>query len=211
MTKNRLLLLGLAVVALLILAPAAQADIFTDTFTLGLPNNQLSSCPGPYATLDVSLNTGTHVATFTFTRLDSYLMGDGSAVGVNLAGDFSAASSFIANNSLGNPVTLTRAAIPSQVDGFGTFNLVYDAANFGPDNRFITISFSATDTGTFDWTSIASLFAPSGGGNGGFFAVSHIMCPDGTTGYAAVPVPPTVYLMGSGLLGLAWLRWRRKG
>lgn len=210
--------LALAVMAVFLLPLMAQAVtiIGTETLTLGVPNDDLASCPGPYATVGVTLFDN-DTAQFVFTALDSYAFGATKAIGLNLNGPFTAPATV--STTGGGAPTITLVPPPPhsgqhQMDGFGNMNLVYKSPNFSPSGQFTGATF--TVAGNSSWTSLANLFAASLGLDAQYFAAAHIRCADGDTGFAGngqgnqVPVPPAVYLLGSGLVGMAWLRWRRK-
>lgn len=79
-------------VAITVTARVGSALADSVSYTIGVPNSAISAYTGPYATVDVSLNTITNVATFTFTALsyggNTYLMVDSVAADVNVNGAF---------------------------------------------------------------------------------------------------------------------------
>jgi hypothetical protein len=74
----------------------------------------------------------------------------------------------------------------------------------GSPDSTTTLSLLSPDTYSFNWSNIIQLsFAPVGGSGGSFFM-------DDFKDVAGVPLPPSALLLGSGLLGLVGLGWRRR-
>jgi hypothetical protein len=222
---------ALAVGASLMLgAPSgARAD---QIYTLSTANPSLAGLTGPYATVDVHLNSATS-ATITFTSLtnggNTYLFGGAQAVDVNVNAATFTVSGITATNSfsgfLASPTPTFGGT--NNADGLGTFNATIDSFD-GFQHASDSISFTVTDvSGT--WASAASVLTPT---NSGESAAAHIYactspCTEGTggpgangsTGFAAdglAPVPgpiagaglPGLMLAGAGLL--CWLQRRRR-
>jgi hypothetical protein len=218
---KRAVMVLLAVAAVMMLPLGAQANIVLP-LTLTVPNSDLSGYNGQtFGTVDVNL-TGTS-AQFTFEANPGFLFVDGGAFSLNLATPFTA-STFTADNIFGNPITITN--VPGEVSTFGNFNISYNTGNSGanPTNsgRFYSAMF--TVTGLASGVTLDNLFAPN---ELGYIAAAHIgvIGTEGATGTLAVtgfaadgisgntppvPVPPSALLLGSGLLGLALVGWRRK-
>src|SRR5438309_8244900 len=158
-----------AVIALALTCGASAVPTTTFDSILNIGNdeggNSVGGFPGPFGTVHVSL-TG-QVATITFTGLNGFQFGDGSAVGVNVnSTSFTAAiisDSDFKDFSSGN------------VDGLGSFNLIIDNNNFS--TGFNTISFSVTNTSAVLWVTAANVLAVnSHSTNGGpIDAEPHVM------------------------------------
>jgi hypothetical protein len=213
---------GLAVaVALTFGMGSASADLI---FDLNAGNSAISGFPGPYAQVDVHLNSSTQ-ATITFTSLTNsgniYLLGDGGTVGVNVnATSWTLGTITGSNAGTGfTPGPYSNGGSGNE-DGFGVFNQTINSFD-GFTHSSDTVSFTLTDTsGT--WSSAASVLAANASGN---LAAAHIFVTSSpanaangavVTGFASgnggpppsVPAPPSVVLLGVGALGLAGLRFR---
>jgi hypothetical protein len=196
--KRKLLIL-LAVLAVACWAPAALAD----TYYLTAPNSALSGYPGPYVQVDITVSGGN--ATFTYTGLTqdgyTYWLGD----------------SHLANFNTNN--TVSSLSLPAGYSDTGGWNGGSDFGYMsnttkvnGGANPAPSLTFTANDT----FANVADVLTPNADG----YALSaHVFVYNSanpgvgdalTTGFAGVPIPPTVFLMGSGLLGLGLLGWRRK-
>jgi hypothetical protein len=209
----------LAVAAVMMLPLVAGATIFTDYLSLGTANSALTGTIGPWADVAVELNTDTDTAKFTFQTLSTYQFTDGEAIAVNLRPTFTAPDSISTTNISGGSLTLNLQDGSGNVDGFGVFNVRYTSGNSSAAYRFTHAEFIVSNV---DAVSIADLFAPTYDKKGeklyGYFAGAHIGLPgSATTGFVAdgdqgvyVPLPPSALLLGSGLLGLGLVGWRRK-
>jgi len=215
-----------AIMALALLAPAAQADVFTST--LNVPNSAISGFPGPYGTLTITTTSPT-TATVLFTANSGFLFGDGGSVDLQVNAASFTETNVVLTGASGTgfntpSCTMGGAACPAgsgQVDGFGVFNLTNNLYD-GFTNAASQISFTLTNTsGT--WANAASVVTL----NANLFdAAAHIfVCATAAcastaggaiaTGFAGegpgVPVssPGTLALLGTGLAALGFIRRRR--
>ncbi len=125
----------------------ASADLI---FTLGSGNSAIAGFTGPYASVDVHLDSST-TATITFTSLTSggniYLLGDGGSVAVNVnASTFALGPNPITGSNAGSgftPGPWSNGGAGNE-DGFGSFNLTIDSFD-GFTHSSDTISFQLTD------------------------------------------------------------------
>ncbi len=206
----------LAAIVLLIGVSTAMAD--TITYTLNYGNYGINSYPGPYATVTVNLTSST-TATIDFDSLINgnyvYMFGANSALDVNVNATSWTLGSISASNSYGGftPGSFTDGG-SSNADGFGAFNQTIDSTD-GYHAAATQASFSLTNTsGT--WADAASVLTPN---SNGYAAAAHIFVADCTettcadsalaTGYATVPEPASMALLGSGFLALGGFIRRR--
>jgi hypothetical protein len=225
--KRKFLILA-AILAVACWAPMAFANC---TFDLTAINVEIG--PAPYVQVVVDLIDSTH-AEITATAYDGYKMGDGGAFGVNFNGVVTISSTNI-NGTFSDPTfydpktsivpvspgwpnpqgsdandyTHYLANSTKNVDGWGDFNTVFSVKSFDSGDNFDVINFIATLTsGTWGTCEDVLLWDIE---HGIYPAVAHVQNPiTKETGYASVPLPPSVFLLGSGLLGLGLVGWRRK-
>lgn len=218
---------GWLIVVFMLLFLLMAGNAGASLITLDQGNSAISGYPGPYATVSVDVTDSTH-ATITATALSQpqptptyfYRMGDGSMLALNVTGTVALDGTFSWGGSLGTPAPALVTTPPStqQVDSWGRFNVIVDdQAN--PDGagtavQSLTFTLQRTDGGQWA-TDESNFFYTNADNNQDLPTASHIFVYDSLTtktaldtGYASVPIPLPVWLLGSGLLGLIGIRRR---
>jgi hypothetical protein len=223
LTKKRSVLVLLAVVSLAFWIPGQAGAVTTFDSTFSFPNSDLSAVQGPFAELHIEVaDEGSTTATVKVTvdNPTHFLIGD--VIGLQLTKD-ATASGFSYTSPAGNtPTFVNQKGSSPPVDGFGGFNTTL---NFGTDDnaRFYSVTFILTVVpAASDWTDASSVLGVNAGG---YDAALHIFTDiigandEAITGFAAekpgiifvpAPIPPSALLLGSGLLGLGLVGWRRR-
>jgi hypothetical protein len=217
-TTRRVAQLLVAVVGVLL----SVSPTFADMITFGIYTANVPGFTGPYATVNINRTSST-MATVTFTSDTNggyiYLMGGMGAVALNVNGSFAV-----------GPVTETQLAgftAPSisigsgNEDGFGSFNLLVTNSD-GFTRSATSISFTLTKS-SGSWSSALDVLTPNSHvAEAGIhaFACAEPGCSPSSTGpdggpiptffTAHIPEPSTLMLLGSGLVGFAYLAVRRR-
>ncbi len=213
----RKILLIMAMGALVCWLPGqALATSYTSTYTstlntLGTNTDLPTLAPGTnYGTVFVGL-TSDDEAQVIITLNSAYFRSpstnnDAIALNVALAGGTSLS---VFNGGSGNFIYTVTAGSTQTVDGLGTFDVTgyTNTADQGSLNYVVTIT-----NGGGVWASAADVLV---GNTSGFDAAADIVEVSnsgeyGFVGESVVPLPSTALLLGSGLLGMALLGFRRK-
>jgi hypothetical protein len=222
--KSRGLIIALAVSMVALLPFAAHAL----SFDITVPNSALSDpskSPPPFGTVTISLTNDT-TASISYTvdmteegQNDLYSIIQKPAFAINVN-----ATAFTVSGLTYGPGTTAGAVVYIGATGndsqFGSFNAGFDGPPFKSDAGAVDVDYLSfilhNTSGT--WANAAAVLIPN---NKTYVAGVHVAIDDddnpnfGLTGFAGahnvnnVPVPPAVYLLGSGLLGLVGLHWRR--
>lgn len=215
----------LAILALVCWLPGQASATFFDCnpFYSTLSTEVSGDLPGStgtnFAQLTITL-TAANVASVTINPSGSYFLYDTNAFDLNV----NAASFTVSNYNPDFTTATINVANPTLVDGMGKFNLALSLAT-GTTTESSTQNFNITNTsGT--WASgsdvlglnvaLGELFLDGAHMATTTWDYEHWCYVVNHSGYVAegcpppVPVPPSALLMGSGLLGLVGLGWRRR-
>jgi hypothetical protein len=193
----------------------ASADFI---FDLGVGNSAISGFPGPYAQVDVHLDSSTQ-ATITFTSLTNsgniYLLGDGGSVAVNVnATSWTLVSITGSNAGTGFTPGPWSDGGSGNEDGFGGFNQTinsFDGFTHSSDTLSIIL---VNNSGTWssesnvltansnDALAAAHIFVTSSPANAANGAIVTGFAAGGPNPLISVPAPPSAVLLGFGGLGL---------
>jgi hypothetical protein len=199
--------LGLVLAFGLALPAAASTVPFTSQLSVG--NKAISDQAGPYADLTITLNAD-NTAHFYFVADNSYFMHDVIGVELNLTDLTGISVANVTPSNVGSNYAYNGFALNSNVpiSEFGKFNLKLDF-NQGYPARFGDVAFDVTGA-TFTSAADVLKFNPN------YDAAAGIITPklvgdSFVTGFAGepVPIPATLPLFGSGLLGLGLWGWRK--
>jgi hypothetical protein len=183
------------------------------------------------ATITFTAPGTTYVPANRTTYTDYYSFIGTSMLGVNINGGTSngdnvSYSNLKAYDHLGNlqSATITRASGANNVDGFGKMNLVFNGPNFGSGYDIDKVIFNVHITGA-SWFDDAHVLANNNKlyktgahlvadipGSPGFPTNGPALTGYGgnTTGTQHAPIPGSVLLLGSGLVGVGLLRYRQR-
>ena len=217
--KNALAILGFA------LGGSAGAQAASISYFLNQSNVDVAPLVDGinYATVTIDDNQANKL-TFNVTLLAPLTLIAGTGFGIQ---DFS--FNIVGTNPLSNSgVVAGQWTLPSgwdakvappplQADGFGKFDAQVSATGNLRANPTLTFSVDSASTG-LTLSSFAEA-SSNGNGQGNVYFAAHLAGfngPNGITGgyfggsTPAVPIPATIWLFGTGVMGLAGLRHKRK-
>ena len=204
--KKMLLLMAMAALFCWLSGQALATTCFNSTLNTTGTHDSTFDVLTNYGTVTVTSTDATH-ATVAFAMSETGTADFDFNTGwhnysafLNVNGTFSASAS-------GWTTTTTSQAAA----GLGSYNLSAYTYNSNTDG----VTFILTATGTTTWADAAAVLAAN---TVGFDAAAYVYednksgDPCGYIGEhpSGVPIPPSVLLLGSGLLGLVGLGWRRE-
>ncbi len=208
----------------------AQSSSFVSTFNISA-NGTVTAPDSTFGTVVVDLNSTGNVATITITPNESPgpdldILAPGTSSGgstldgaLNVVNPGGLAASVVSASN-GSAYAVAYSSLQSFHDTQGLFNVLingWDGGSEGMDNVVLTL----TTTGT--WSNASNVLTTVG--NGELYDASLWIYSEGATSAGlgtsdstyiseevtpAVPLPPTVLLLSSGLLGLLGLGWRKR-
>lgn len=188
---------ALALTCLAMTASLASADT---VLSLNQPNSTLSSYPGPFGSVDISLTDSTH-ATVTFTAQGVsgsyyYLFGDGNSIDLNAnASSFTAS---ITGTAANGGVVGFNSGSAQNVSTFGLFNLSYDndqgGANGNP-GHYLTSATVSLHNLSGSWATSDDVLKLT---NQGYYAAVHSYVYDSSDSTSHRPTALNTGFVGDG-------------
>ncbi len=211
--RKTILIIAMAALVCWLPGQAMATTTFDSTFNvLGTHNFTPTADAGNYGSVQVSLSSSGKVATITITPSESPVdldIQNGSGVyGIALNVANPAGETFSTSWVSASGWAFSG---PASFDGLGTLNLIGQSDDTNIDSVVITIT--VPDGGSWA-TAAAVLTADSSGIDAG--AYTYVEGASSDTAYigegtlSTVPLASTGLLLGSGLLGLVALGWRKR-
>jgi hypothetical protein len=220
--QKLLLAAALAGVLAIQIAPDAQASTVTFNYTAIISGDTpAGTSPWVQATFDDGGSSGT----VTLTMTTSGLTGSENVSGMyfNLDPTLNPTSLSFSFSSLGSSgpaaTSVQHASTDTyKADGDGKYDILFNFSTGSGFNPNETVKYSITGIQSLTAQSFNFLSAcgnPSCSGPGNFYAAAHVQNTPGTgsswiaSNVGVVPLPPAVWLFGSGLLGLMGMARRK--